>query len=777
MYAYRFDPATGGIVLTSSPDIFSKEPRPVYAAEMDLLGFDRYWDYEKQNDIPYLWAESNIYWYRGIKLAKKEGGDLYTAPNLAPATDEDGNIPFDKTTHHKLLPIDIDAMNDANRDLLGVVEDMTVKKIVRIYEKYKNRLDIFHVAFSGGKDSAVLLDLVKKALPKGSFVVIFGDTCMEFPDTYDAVEATKKQCDADGTPFYTARSHFSPQTSWQLFGPPARVLRWCCSVHKSTPQTLLMRKLTGKDDYVGLDFVGVRRSESAMRSKYEYENYGEKQKGQYSFNPILEWTGAEVWLYIFFHRLFINKAYIKGNPRAGCLFCPMGSGTCDYFRRQAYPNQVDEYVNFIKSAYHSTDEKKTQSYIINGGWCARSNGRDLKDNKFRCVENINKDHLSITVTSPSEDWQEWIKTIGRLSKTDDGYIVNYQGKNIPFQVIKNDNGYTVQLLDKYAFEEPAFAKLFKQVFRKTTYCVACKVCETNCTHGSLRFINGKLQIENCIHCYQCHNIDSGCLMFHSLRHPQGSGKPMKSLNSFADHAPKEHWLISFFDLKENFFTEHTLGPMMYDMFRRFLKDAELNDKNHFTDFAELVSQIGWNTETALGLIWVNLAMNNPEIEWYIHTMDIDHIYPRTQLEERLLSLDIKIKDAKSIIKSYKRIVETSFGTRLNVGYVTESDEMVRTKCTINDHRVILYALYKFAEKCALEKEFNLSYLYNETIERDGISPVRLFGLYDRDAFRAVLMGLTAAYPAFIHATFTNDLQTITLRDKTSDDVLALFKEI
>ena len=120
MYAYRFDPATGGLVLTSSPDIFSKEPRPVYAAEMDLLGFDKYWDYEKQNDVPYLWAESNIYWYRGERLAKKEGGNLYTAPKLVPATDENGNIPFNKQTQYKLLPVDIDAMNDANRDLMGV---------------------------------------------------------------------------------------------------------------------------------------------------------------------------------------------------------------------------------------------------------------------------------------------------------------------------------------------------------------------------------------------------------------------------------------------------------------------------------------------------------------------------------------------------------------------------------------------------------------------------------------------------------------------------------
>ncbi len=250
---------------------------------------------------------------------------------------------------------------------------------------------------------------------------------------------------------------------------------------------------------------------------------------------------------------------------------------------------------------------------------------------------------------------------------------------------------------------------------------------------------------------------------------------MKSLNSFADHAPKRDWLVSFFDLKEDFFTDHTLGPMMFDMFRRFLRDAGLNEKNHFTPFAELVCELGWETTTSLGLILVNLAMENPQMAWYINNMDIGHFYEKAQIEDMLVSLDVKPKDAKSIVKAYKRIVETPIGTSLNFGYVTDED-MVRTKCIINDNRVVLYALYRFAEKCNLDKEFHVSYLYDESVDRDGISPVRIFGLYDEEELKSILLGLSSAYPAFINASFVNDLQTITLRDKTSEDVLNLFKE-
>lgn len=248
----------------------------------------------------------------------------------------------------------------------------------------------------------------------------------------------------------------------------------------------------------------------------------------------------------------------------------------------------------------------------------------------------------------------------------------------------------------------------------------------------------------------------------------------ESINSFSDHAPKSEWLISFFRLKDNFFTENTLGPTMRVKFKRFLKDAGLTGKNPFCDFAQLISDIGWDSNTALGLVLVNLAMDNPQIAWYINNMDVGCYYPRDAIEEKLSSFGVKPKDAKSIVKAFKRIVETPFGTVLNFGNVTDG-VLARTKCSITDNRVILYAIYKFAEKCNLD-EFRFSYLYDEEVERDGISPVRIFGLYDEEEFRSILHGLSSTCPEFINATFTNDLQTISLRKKTSNDVLNLFKE-
>lgn len=762
MYSYTFDKETGGIILNSSPTNFSKEPRPVYATELDILGFWKHWDYDKQNEIPYMWAEANAYWYRGEKIATTKGGDLYTAPELLPVRDENGNILFGKNSGISLTPMDIPEMCRRNHDLMAVIEDATVKKIVKAYEKYKKKLDIFHVAFSGGKDSAVLLDLVKKALPRDSFVVIFGDTGMEFPDTYEAIAITKKQCEEDGTPFYSARSHFEPHESWKLFGPPSRTLRWCCSVHKSTPQTIKMREITGKDNYTGLDFVGVRRHESVARSTYEYENYGKKQKGQYSFNPILEWTSAEIWLYMYINQIHINKAYTKGNSRAGCLLCPMSGGCSDYIRHYNYSDQIDQYVDIIKASnsWDSHSTKDLQTYITSGGWDNRRSGRGIAGNYLKYKEKSLGKNLEIELIDPSSDWREWIKT----ANTE---IMQYSVK-------QTERGYSFTVDESLFKKHPTEGKYFRQALRKAAYCVGCKVCETNCKSGRLKFENGKLTITDCIRCHECHEIPAGCHVYNSLKIPQGE-KKMKTINCFDDHAPKRDWLVSFFELQNDFFTDHSLGPNMFTHFKRFLRDAMLIEGNKCTNFSELIRQIGWETDTALGLILTNLAYENAQFEWYIQEMDIGIFYGAEEIKDKLKALDIKEKAANSIVKSFKRIAETPFGSVLDFCYTSDSD-LVRSKCSLSDSRVLLYALYKFAEKCNMDREFHLSYLYDESVERDGVSPVRIFGLYEEDELKSKLLGLSSAYPDFINATFTNDLKTITLRDKTPNDVLNLFKE-
>ena len=768
MYSYTYDAETGGILLNSTPTVFSKEPRPVYAPELDMLGFDKYWNYDKQSDIPYMWAESVQYWYRGKRVAKLRGGNLYEAPEIIIPEDDEGNPIQPELYGEKLRPIDIDRMIEKNRDMLDIIENTTVKKIVAIYEKYKNKLDVFHVAFSGGKDSAVLLDLVKHALPKKSFVVIFGDTGMEFPDTYTAVKKEKEACEKDDIPFYVARSHFDPHESWKIFGPPARVLRWCCSVHKSAPQTLKLREITGKNDYVGMDFVGVRKHESVARSEYQYENYGKKQKGQYSFNAILEWTSVEVWLYIFAKGIYVNEAYKKGNSRAGCLFCPMGGNKGDFIQYASYPDEVAKYIELIKSMDErdKDDEVAKSTYVSQGGWNARKNGRDLTlSTKQKYRDEVTGDKLVITVDHPTTNWRQWIKTLGELPFTFD-----FKDTNMGYQIICDARN---------TKEHPREIKKFKQVFHKAAYCEGCRVCESNCRNGCISFERG-LEINNCVHCGQCHEIDDGCLLFHSLRTSTGGKMKDKSLNSFANHAPKAEWIQQFFEQGDDYWDQNGLNKKNQEpKVKRFLRESGVIDKdNKCTELYTLIKDIGWEDETSWGIMISNF-IDNPQFLWYVRNLDVGSIYSRDKVSDMLIAEGVSKTDATSIINAFKRFTELPMGTSLSWGTVEMNGRQIksicRMKCIISDNRVLLYALYKFAEKCNDYKEFTLSWMMNDDIDRDGVSPTRLFGL-EYEEMKSILMGLTAKYPEFINATFTNDLDKISLMDKTSEEVRHLFEE-
>lgn len=131
MYSYEWDSSTGGYVLTPTPLAFSKEPRPVYYKELDILGFDKYWEYDKNDCFPYMWAEVNSYYYRGRLVAKTKGGSFFTAPEIE-------IIDNPEPAGHPLRFVDIPAMVEKNIAFLEQLVQDTIKKIYNTYVEYKS---------------------------------------------------------------------------------------------------------------------------------------------------------------------------------------------------------------------------------------------------------------------------------------------------------------------------------------------------------------------------------------------------------------------------------------------------------------------------------------------------------------------------------------------------------------------------------------------------------------------------------------------------------------
>ena len=131
MYQYIWDEETGGLLLTTEQSKFSKEPRPVYASELTMLGFDQYWLYPKCDCAPIMWAEANNYIYKGRLVAQTKGGTLFTAPviKLIESPEPEGV---------KLSPVNIDLMVSKNEKLFeGFVSD-TIKGAYNTYLSYKS---------------------------------------------------------------------------------------------------------------------------------------------------------------------------------------------------------------------------------------------------------------------------------------------------------------------------------------------------------------------------------------------------------------------------------------------------------------------------------------------------------------------------------------------------------------------------------------------------------------------------------------------------------------
>lgn len=805
MYAYEWDSSTGGYILTTMPLAFSKEPRPVYYKELDILGFDKYWDYDKNDSFPYMWAEANNYYYRGRLVAKTKGGSLYTPPELVLIEDPEPE-------GYPLRFVDIPAMVDKNRQLMEQLVQETIKKIYNTFIEYQDKVDVFYVAFSGGKDSVVALDLVQRALPHNCFKVLFGDTGMEFPDTYETVEKIKQICAEEKIEFLQAKSKLKPENTWQIFGPPAVTIRWCCSVHKTTPQIMQLREVLQKPDFTGMAFTGVRGDESLSRSEYDAISYGGKHSGQYSCHPILEWNTAELFLYIYENGLTFNNAYKKGNTRAGCLVCPMSQGKHDYMKYKNYPDDTDLFINkIITTSGKNFSKENYDRFVEQGYWRTRKSGRELSFGHDKHVFEIVKGQNVITVQKKNEYWKEWAKTIGQVTSLGDGeFSIAYEGKSYAIRTISTQEGgeqFTFPNIEN-SKSDIKFLSLFKSVIIKSVYCVNCGYCAAECKSGCIDMANGVHISNQCKHCFNCHDIYSHCLRYNSIKNRIGA-KVMTGLDRYYSFGIKENWLRVYFDYEgtSSFWKSDGDGEVpnkKKDAFLNFVKDAGLVDEDKSlkgkeykyikykpNKFAEKMFSLGVDDESMWAYLMCNLvyAEDSEEFRWFIKNIP----FSETSTPESIkLRLDEVMENDKSglgkrnicdALKSF--LIKTPFGKQLGLGSVIDYEEKVssngRETITLNyfvrgswknpDEKVILYALYKFAEACGNYRQFTLTRLLDTSVESAGISPTQIFGL-NRETMEKILNGLTFNYPDLIEARFTLGLDNITLKsDKTANEIL------
>jgi len=219
-----------------------------------------------------------------------------------------------------------------------------------------------YVCFSGGKDSTVLLHLVRQIYPDAP--AAFADTGLEYPEirgfvkTVENVEwirpamSFKAVIEKYGYPVVSKRvagyihdvrharrtsntkrlrlkgirkdGTYSPISmipkKWRrLCGAPFKISDKCCDALKMRP-TIVYEKETGNRPYLGM------MASEGMNRRSVYLKHGCNAIGltRPRSTPLAFWSDSDIWEYIRRFDVPYSSIYDMGYSRTGCMFCMFG---------------------------------------------------------------------------------------------------------------------------------------------------------------------------------------------------------------------------------------------------------------------------------------------------------------------------------------------------------------------------------------------------------------------------------------------------------------------
>lgn len=419
----------------------------------------------------------------------------------------------------------------ANNSRLEEIEKEAISYIKEKSISYDSK-DLL-VSFSGGKDSTVTSDLVMRALNTAQIAHVFGDTTLEFPETLAYIRRFK-----EAHPKTLVMTAVNKEKDFmelcRLVGPPSRIMRWCCTVFKTGAITRKIQAMFRAKAHI-VTFYGIRRSESANRSKYERESDSPKITKQTVISPIIDWYDFDIWLYLLSRNIDFNHAYRLGYARVGCWCCPNNSVWSEFLSRVHMAEQYEKFHELLLEFAVQIGKPDTKEYVDGGFWKARQGGNGVEYAGKSVItfeacateENTFRYQLQRPIT---EELYELFKPFGFINdllgnaRLGERYILNQVGE----PVLKLAGRKGTDLLKVTIYKKNiAGAKSLKAAEEKikcqiTKYqmCMGCKACVSVCRYNAISIHDGKngtveYRIDNkkCVRCTECigHFI-AGCYM-------------------------------------------------------------------------------------------------------------------------------------------------------------------------------------------------------------------------------------------------------------------------
>ena len=244
----------------------------------------------------------------------------------------------------------------------------------------------YFVGFSGGKDSQVLLELVKMAGVK--YKAYYSVTTNDPPKNVRFIREHYPD-----VIFLHPKENFYKLVEKK--GLPTMMIRYCCDI---------LKEQNGAGRVV---LTGVRREESVRRAKYNdvrvisrrkehvdrtkkysidtieaNEHRCIKGKDKIMVSPILSWTTEDVWGFIRENNLPINPCYENGG-RVGCMICPYAKGEEIEKYESQYPKVKETVIKALQKYLDKQDNSRnfTEAEEVYEWWKSKESVKDYKAKK------------------------------------------------------------------------------------------------------------------------------------------------------------------------------------------------------------------------------------------------------------------------------------------------------------------------------------------------------------------------------------------------------------
>ena len=172
------------------------------------------------------------------------------------------------------------------------------------------------LASSFGAEDVVLMNMMAKIDAEKAYVFTLDTGRLPY-ETYSVFDEFKKKYPTltihTFYPDTNAVEEMVTQQGPNLFYESIANRKKCCDVRKVDP---LKRALSGLDAWI----TGLRREQSVTRTEVaKVEN--DTGFGLVKFNPLADWSEADVWEYIRKNNVPYNSLHDKNYPSIGCAPC------------------------------------------------------------------------------------------------------------------------------------------------------------------------------------------------------------------------------------------------------------------------------------------------------------------------------------------------------------------------------------------------------------------------------------------------------------------------